>query len=114
MQTGAVLYFNIPVDAFGTMVAPAGPMGRDQFLAAWKSVNDSLEVSKDVSELYKKAFVLCADDQLHIFWGNFRTKFVLYLPQVPKATIRSVASFDPVRGPLPLRIPTPRNPIFVP
>lgn len=47
-QTGAVLYFNIPVDALGTMLAPVGPMGRDQFLAAWKSVDDSLEVSKEV------------------------------------------------------------------
>ncbi|CAN0100635.1 unnamed protein product [Scytosiphon promiscuus] len=51
MQTGAVLYFNIPVDALGTMIAPAGPMGRDQFLAAWKSVDDSLEVSKEAQGL---------------------------------------------------------------
>lgn len=51
MQTGAVLYFNIPVDALGTMLAPTGPMGRDQFLAAWKSVDDSQEVSKEVPGL---------------------------------------------------------------
>ncbi|CAM9617467.1 unnamed protein product [Pylaiella littoralis] len=51
MQTGAVLYFNIPVDAVGTMLAPVGPMGRDQFLAAWKSVDDSLEVSKEAAGL---------------------------------------------------------------
>lgn len=51
MQTGAVLYFNIPVDALRTMLAPDGPMGRAQFLASWKSVNDSLEISKEVRDL---------------------------------------------------------------
>ncbi|CBN78519.1 Coatomer protein complex, beta sub-unit [Ectocarpus siliculosus] len=51
MQTGAVLYFNIPVDGLSTMLPPAGPMGRDQFLAAWKSVDDSLEVSKEAQGL---------------------------------------------------------------
>ena len=43
-----MLYFNIPVDALGTLLPPTGPMGRDQFLAAWKSVDDSQEVSKEV------------------------------------------------------------------
>ena len=47
-QTGAVLYFNIPVDALRSLLPSTGPMGRDQFLAAWKSVNDAQEVSKEV------------------------------------------------------------------
>eukprot|EP00904_Undaria_pinnatifida_P012779 jgi/Undpi1/8631/HiC_scaffold_25.g11096.m1 len=51
MQTGAVLYFNMPVDALGSLLARTGPMGRDQFLAAWKSVDDSQEVSKEVPGL---------------------------------------------------------------
>lgn len=47
-QTGAVLYFAAPIDALGTLVAPNGELGRPQFLEAWKSVNGSLELAKEV------------------------------------------------------------------
>lgn len=47
-QTGAVLYFESPVDALGTLLAPNGQLEKPQFLEAWKSVNDSLELAKEV------------------------------------------------------------------
>ena len=55
-QTGAVLYFNIPVDPLATMLVPGGPMARDQFLGAWQSVDDSREVSKEVRGRGREAY----------------------------------------------------------
>lgn len=63
LQTGAVLYFAISVDALGTLLAPNGQLGKAQFLEAWKSVNDSLELAKEVR--FGQAGV-----HFHLCWGG--------------------------------------------
>ncbi|CAM9449446.1 unnamed protein product [Choristocarpus tenellus] len=51
MQSGAVIYFNLPVDMLQSMIPEVAPVERGQFAAVWKSIDSSRDVYSELSGL---------------------------------------------------------------